>query len=133
MDKGHTSTALILNLPTIDKTNLVFAEVYCCGLKVKALIDTGAGITVVSPLFCSKLKLNYFTWDGPTILYVNGKRVVPEGQVELEISIRHKEFKIKAAVLDLNGFDLLLGNDSLKLLKSIRVDYVEGGENQLDS
>lgn len=47
--------------------------------------------------------------------------------VEIIVGVCGKNVKIMAAVLEINGFDLLLGNDALSQLKKVEIDYSQGG------
>lgn len=55
----------------------------------------------------------------------NGLQICPEGVVEIVVEISKKTVKIMAAILELNGFDLLLGNDALSQLNKVQIDYDE--------
>ena len=58
----------------------------------------------------------------------NGGIVSPEGSVSLEIFVERIFVYVEAAVLPINGYKLLLGNDALRQLDAITVAYKKGGE-----
>jgi hypothetical protein len=63
-------------------------EVDCEGRVAKALIDTGSGISLVSPTFCRVLGIERFRErEGPRLLLANGNPLVPEGSVKLRIYV----------------------------------------------
>lgn len=128
MKRGE-STVVVFNMPSPDRSNLVFSKVIYRNNHVEAIIDTGAGITVISPEFCKYLNLvPKKQWEGPKLLMANGSIVCPEGSVTLEIIITGIPVYVEAAVLPINGYKLLLGNDALRQLESISIIYGEGGE-----
>jgi hypothetical protein len=95
---------------------------------VKAIIDTGSGVSLVSPKFCRMLGVDqYREWSGPRLLLMDGKTLVPNGSVKLRIYVEGRLVWIKAAVSEMNGFDLLLGNDALSQLGCFSVQYDEAG------
>ena len=92
-------------------------------------MDTGAGLSVISPEFCKFLNLvPKKGWEGPKLLTANGGIVSPEGSVSLEIFVEGIPVYVEAAVLPINGYKLLLGNDALRQLDAITVAYKKGGE-----
>ena len=58
----------------------------------------------------------------------NGTRERPEGTVSLEIWVKDFSVYVNVAVLTINGFDLLLGNNALRQLESVRIDYPQDQE-----
>ena len=123
MDKRGNATVPLLSLPHPDKTKLVFKDVLCSGFLVEAIIDTGAGITVISPKFSKMLTNPIRGWVGPGILLADGHKALPVGQIDLVLTIDSFIVNSIAIVMEINGFDLLLGNDTLRLLKSIQIKY----------
>ena len=112
----------------MDRTKLVMKWVKCFRLDVETIFDTGAVICVISPQLCSKLSIKTkSSWKRGQILTANGTRIIPEGSAELVPMIDGQRIRIEAAVLEMNGFDLLLGNDALRKLGSIKIDYVNDG------
>jgi hypothetical protein len=58
---------------------------------------------------------------------MDGKTLVPNGSVKLRIYVEGCLVWITAAVSEMNGFDLLLGNDALSQLGCFSVQYDEAG------
>ena len=54
-------------LLNIDFGNLGTEMVSCCGVEVRAVIDTGAGISIVSPALAATLNSPTRPWDGATL------------------------------------------------------------------
>ena len=55
-----------------------------CGVEVRAVIDTGAGISIVSPALSEKLSSPKCPWDGATLVLANGNRTQPTDAVEIQ-------------------------------------------------
>jgi predicted aspartyl protease len=107
---------ILFTFPPMDRTKLVMKWVKCFGLDVKTIVDTGAGICVISPQLCSKLSIKTkSSWKVGQILTANGTPIIPERSAELVLMIDGQRILIEAAVLEMNGFDLLLGNDVLTM------------------
>lgn len=129
MAAGGDSTVIIFAMPPPDRLNLVFSKVICKNHHFEAIVDTGAGLSVISPEFCKFLNLvPKKGWEGPKLLTANGGIVSPEGSVSLEIFVEGIPVYVEAAVLPINGYKLLLGNDALRQLDAITVAYKKGGE-----
>ena len=108
---------ILFTFPLIDRTKLVMKWVKCFGLDVETIVDTGAGICVISPQLCSRLSLKIkSSWKGGQILTSDGTPITPEGSAELVLMIDGQRIRVEAAVFEINGFDLLLGNDALRKL-----------------
>lgn len=122
--RGHT-TEILFAIPHLDRTKLVLKDVICCKYLVEAIIDTGSGITVVSPTFSKLLNIPLQPWIGPDILLADGQRTRPLGSINIEVRIDNVTVFVSAIVLQINGYDLLLGNDTLRQLKSIKINYEE--------
>ena len=80
-----TKAEMLLN---IDFRNLVTEMVSCCGVEVRAVIDTGAGISIVSPALAEKLSSPKRLWDGETMVLANGIRTELTDAVEIEVCPR---------------------------------------------
>lgn len=126
VDRGN-STATILTIPLNSRSSLVLKEVECFNRFVTAIVDTGSGISVISPKFCKALELERGHWEGPHIVLADGLRVFPEGVTEISVRIGEKAIRTAAAILEINGFDLLLGNDALSQLNKIQIEYCQEG------
>lgn len=86
-------------LPAAPSLNLVLQEVECFNRAVNAIIDTGAGISVISPKFCRSLNLEREKWKGPTIELADGLRTYPDGATEIVVGIFGHTIKVTAVVL----------------------------------
>jgi hypothetical protein len=60
---------------------------------------------------------------GNSPLLENGHKVYPKQCVALTVVIDGIKVEIKPVVFEINGFDLLLGNDALRQLRSIQIDF----------
>ena len=117
MDKGGDSTAIAFAMPPLDRTKLVFTSVKCRNRIFEAIVDTGAEISVISPKTCKLLNLNTTQkWDGPFLVMANGTHARPEGSVALQIFVGTTPVYVNVAVMQINGFNLLLGNNALRQL-----------------
>ena len=114
MVSGGEATATLFTMPPTDRSNLVFTQVTCKNRIVEAIVDTGAGITVISPDLCKQLNFSlHKRWGGPHLLMAIGTIVRPDSSVSLELIINRVPVYVEAAVLALNGYELLLGNNAL--------------------
>ncbi len=127
MAKGGETTVMF-TMPPAEKSHLVLAPVTCKNRVIEAVVDTSAGVTVISPELCKTLGLPlHKKWEGPLLLMANGSVTHPESSVSLEILVDGVQIYVEAAVLTLNGIKLLLGNNALRQLDSIQIDYLTGG------
>jgi hypothetical protein len=94
--------------------------------EIEAVIDTGAAVSIVSPRIAADLALELKTWEGPSIVMVNGQRTPPLGRVELSLTIGTKSIKADLLVLEMRGIDVLLGNDVLRRFKTLEIEYGTG-------
>jgi hypothetical protein len=125
--RGERAT-VVLNFPQTDSRRLILKQVDCQGQDVKAIIDTGSGASLISPKFCRALGIeNFREWEGPRLLLMDGKTLEPSGMVKLRIHVEGRLIWVIAAVSEMNGFDLLLGNDALSQLGCFSVQYNEAG------
>lgn len=111
----------------IDLSRMVMEEVLCGSLPVKAMIDTGAAVSVISPGLVNTLALPVVPWEGPCIAMANGQPGVPSGAVDLLITHPKGQARGKALVMDMGGVALLLGNDFLSQFRRLMVDYTSAG------
>jgi hypothetical protein len=110
--------------PPQNRSNLVFTKAVCKNHHFEAIVDTGAGISVISPEFCKFLKLvPKERWEGPKLLMANGAVITPEASVSLEIFVEETPIYIEAAVFPINGYKVILGNDALRQLDVIKIEY----------
>ncbi len=120
--RGNTTDAKFAK-PQLGRSKLVFKNVICGKYLVEAIIDTGSGITVVSPNLSKMLGIPLQPWEGPDILLADGQRTRPSGKIEIKVIIDKIVVEVSAIVLQINGYDLLLGNDTLRKLISIKINY----------
>lgn len=133
MARGERVT-VVLNFPQTDARRLILKQVDCQGRSVKAIIDTGSGASLISPNFCRALGIEqYREWQGPRLLLMDGKTLVPSGMVKLKIYVEGRLIWVTAAVSEMNGFDLLLGNDALSQLGCFSVQYNDAGVGSFSS
>lgn len=112
-----------VTVPLVFRPDLIIKKVNCCQLEVESVIYTGAGVSVISPGLRDRLQLESHKWEGRFLLLANGHKVYSETCVNLSIMVDNRQIVIQPVVMDINGFDLLLGNDSLRQLQNIRIDY----------
>ena len=91
-----------------------------------AVIDTGAAVSIIAPALAEEMGLELKAWGGPSIVMVNGQRTPPLGRVQLKITIGEMTAKADVLVLEMRGIDLLLGNDVLRQLKKLEIEYGAG-------
>ncbi|KZS09875.1 Uncharacterized protein APZ42_025792, partial [Daphnia magna] len=127
-DEDDSGEAAIL---LIDSSRLITEEVVCRGIRIKAVIDTGAVVSVASPSLQEKLGARQMGWDGPSVVMVNGQRAPPLGALELEIEHRGMKASGKVILLEMRGIELLLGNDFLSQFKRLQINYVPNGAELL--
>ncbi|KAK4028022.1 hypothetical protein OUZ56_017185 [Daphnia magna] len=84
-DEDDSGEAAVL---LINSSRLITEEVVSQGIRIKAVIDTGAVVLVASPSLQEKLGARRMGWDGPSVVMVNGQRAPPLGALELEIEHR---------------------------------------------
>ncbi|KZS01710.1 Uncharacterized protein APZ42_001544, partial [Daphnia magna] len=115
----------------IDSSRLITEEVVCRGIRIKAVIDTGAVVSVASPSLQEKQGARRMGWDGPSVIMVNVQRAPPLGALELEIVHRGMKASGKVILLEMRGIELLLGNDFLSQFKRLQINYVPNGAELL--
>lgn len=82
-------------------------------------------IPVFSPDLCELLQIPVVEWSGPNVLLAVGKRDNVEGTVETDILIENLKIHVTGLVFGINGYQLMLGNNSLRQLKNISINYEE--------
>ncbi|KZS06442.1 Uncharacterized protein APZ42_030100 [Daphnia magna] len=127
-DEDDSGEAVVL---LIDSFCLIIEEVVCRGIRIKAVIDTGAVVSVASPSLQEKLGARCMGWDGPSVVMLNGQRAPPLGALELEIEHRGMKASRKVILLEMRGIDLLLGNDFLSQFNRLQINYVPNGAELL--
>lgn len=115
-------------MPPNDCLNVVLTKVECQNRIIEAIVDTEAEISVISPETCKLLKLPVTPkWEGPFLIMANGSQAHPEGTVDLKLLVENTSICIDAAILPINGFDLILGNNALRQLQTISITYSREG------
>ena len=116
---------LNVNIPclTLNTSKLITETVQCGDMIVKAVVDTGAVITVISPKLLTCTKFQMTAWEGPRIIMANGSTASPLGATLITVQLHNKIAKGKAVVMQMEGIDLLLGNDFLKQFGKLHIDY----------
>ncbi len=90
---------------------------------VKAVVDTGAVITVISPKLLACTNFQMTELEGPRIIMANGSTASPIGATLITVQIHNKVATGNAVVMQMEGIDLLLGNDFLKQFGKLHIDY----------
>ena len=70
----------------INFQQLITEEVTCNGIPFSAIIDTGAAVSVMSPLVLTRLGLPLQAYNGPSVLKVNGQKAPFWGLLMLRFS-----------------------------------------------
>ena len=82
------------------------------------MIDSGSGITIISESLVRELKLKKQSDPDNIIVTASGENVKTNGRVEgLEIVMGDKRFTTDAIILPVNGYQILIGNDTLDPLE----------------
>ena len=84
--------------------------------------------TAVSDKFARYLPDCIQQWNGPNVRLANGQIISPKQGIEIEIGIHNGKAKGVAVVMPLINTDVLLGNDFLRQLGSVKISY-ESGKN----
>ena len=118
-------TTLTKEIPQllIDMSKLVSKAVYVDKLKIDAVIDTGAGVSIISPGLVEKMNKLVFPYDGPAVSMANGNKSLPTGKIKLEIKFDSTVINIDALIMEISEIDLLLGNNALQQLGSINFNF----------
>lgn len=91
---------------------------------VKAVVDTGAVITVISPKLLACTNFQMTELEGPRIIMANGSTASPIGATLITVKLHNKVATGNAVVMQMEGIDLLLGNDFLKQFGKLHIDYI---------
>jgi len=93
-------------------TTSLSAPVLVEGVPARALIDTGAAVSVISNSFRRKLEFDISKPASYKIKGIDGKKIVPLGEIEgLPLSFGKVTVPITVAVIDAPGYEIILGND----------------------
>ena len=100
------------------------------------MIDSESGVTIISESLVRELKLKRQSDPDNIIVTASGENVKTNGRVEgLEIVMGNKEFTTDAIILPVNGYQILIGNDTLDPLgasinfKDHEISMKDGKEN----
>ena len=108
---------------TVNTSKLITETVQWDGdMVVKAVVDTGAVITVISPKLLACTRFQRTAWDGPRIIMANGSTATPLGDSLITVQLHNKFARGKAVIMEIEGIDLLLGN-FLKQFGKLHIDY----------
>jgi predicted aspartyl protease len=116
---------LNVNIPclTLNTSKLITETIQCGDMIVKTVVDTGAVITVISLKLLACTKFQMTAWEGPRIIMANGSTASLLGATLITVQLHNKIAKGKAVVMQMEGIDLLLGNDFLKQFGKLNIDY----------
>ncbi len=128
--EGDGST-LLSGIFRVDFDRLITEEVKCAGKPIKALIDTGAAISVISPKTVLELDLAVKPWNGPGVLMANGQRGSPLGAVDIELETTRGRVEGKILMMQMDEVQLLLGMDLLSQHGRIVIDFPTEGPARL--
>lgn len=94
------------------------------GIWTEAIVDSGASTTVLTYDLLVRAKLANRVYDGATtIVTAGGLKIKSYGRVKFSIRLGNvMKTEVEAVVLDVNSYDLLLGNNWLQKVKAI-LDY----------
>jgi predicted aspartyl protease len=117
---------LNVNVPclTLITSKLITQTVQCGNMMVKAVVDTGAVITVISPKLLACTNFQITEWEGPRVIMANGSTASPIGATLITVKLHNKVATGNAVVMQMEGIDLLLGNDFLKQFGKLHIDYI---------
>ena len=90
---------------------------------IRAVLDTGADLTVVSPEWVQRHNVELDAWNGPTLYMANGSEAEVMGLVEIDVSNDRGKAAGTAIVMKLNGHDLLLGNNFIRQFGKLEIIY----------
>jgi hypothetical protein len=83
------------------------------GVEKDAAIETGANCSVISPETAKKLDIPYKKTDAGIILG-DGSIATPLGETgKVNVRIRNVQYSINLMVMEMNEYEILLGNDWL--------------------
>ena len=105
------------------------------GYRINTIINTGAGVSVVTSSLACQIGTGLFPWEGHSVILANGEDLKPEWGIRFTIAEPGKEeepVEISAIVLPFGGANLLLGNDVLKPMGA-QINYPSGGPPEVSS
>ena len=88
--------------------------------KANIILDTGARLNIVSSAFLKKTGLKIDAPSTHALVQVEGKRVHPLGSIKaLPVELDTVTFTVPALVLDVTGYDLILGTRWIRSVESV--------------
>ena len=87
--------------------SVLFKQVKCCEHYVRALVDTGSGVSAVSEGFATRIQAQRLDWKGPHLRLASGEVVIPETAIRIVVEERGVKAQTSAVVLSQLGFDLI--------------------------
>ena len=91
--------------------------------KIECLLDTGADLTVVSPLWIRRHNVTMEPWLGPRLHMANGTHAEIYGTADIDVFNERGKAAGTAIVMDLNEHELLLGNNSIRQFGKLEIVY----------
>ena len=108
----------------MDLARLLTIPVKCNGKPTKAIVDTGASASIISPKLARECKMMQVPWSGASFTLANGERVRPEAAGCVEIALGNGQaIKTAVAIMEMGNINLLLGNDALRRFKELTIKY----------
>jgi predicted aspartyl protease len=125
MDSATVERNKELPILKLDFSKLVREEVTCGKRRVMAVVDTGAALTVISPELLQESQFVLRPWIGPRVVMANGEPATLMGAATISVNHEMGTATGEAVVFQMDGIDLILGNDFLKQYGKVQIDYRE--------
>jgi hypothetical protein len=110
-------------------------SVNCNGTQVKAIVDTGAESSIISPTLAKECKGTHIPWSGADFILANGKKVRPAAAAIVQLALENGQvIESAVAIMEMGSIKLLLGNDTLRRFRVLTVNYQQqddGGAPQV--
>jgi hypothetical protein len=90
-----------------------------------AVVDTGAALTVISPELLQESQFVLRPWIGPRVVMANGEPATLLGAATISVNHIRGTATGEAVVFQMDGIDLILGNDFLRQYGKVQIDYRE--------
>ncbi|RWS22967.1 hypothetical protein B4U80_07831 [Leptotrombidium deliense] len=105
----------------------IFTQVYVKNQKIKAMVDSGSVVTIMSKQLANFLDLKITSYKGNALKACNGSHLDVCGEAKAEISFETENnitnnVLLTVAIVDQFYYDLLLGRDFMKRSKAI-IDF----------
>jgi predicted aspartyl protease len=125
MDSATLERNKELPILKLDFSKLVREEVTCGKRRVMAVVDTGAALTVISPELLQESQFVLRPWIGPRVVMANGEPATLLGAATISVNHIRGTATGEAVVFQMDGIDLILGNDFLRQYGKVQIDYRE--------